>query len=253
MCAHYVFGRGNGCWYSFWKHMLPSLITCMCVPVGYEIGSDAEDLRNKYRSPECNAMMDKTIEAGLFNPATAAIGGVADDPMVRELLQIAGPGTTGHGAAAPNPASCAAAIRAAATKEQPAASCANGPRSSARYRWDLAGIVSASDYFPLNSDLYLLGEEVLATRRRADEEIAKKQAELLAQYNAKMEAERAEKLESDAEPEDDPESSLNDPWGAHASEADWAELQELLSPLSDAQVERVMMQALHNTELLEEP
>lgn len=234
--------------------MLPSLITRICVPAGYEIGGDAEDLRNKYRSPECNAMMDRTIEAGLFNPATAALGGVADDPMVRELLQIAGPGTTGNAAAAPNVASCAAAIRAAATKEQPAASCANGPRSSARYRWDLAGIVSASDYFPLNSDLYLLGEEVLAARRRADEEIAKKQAELLAKLDAKTEADRGEKLEANAEPEDDPQPSLNDPWGTRASEADWAELQELLSPLSDAQVKRVMMQALHSTELLgEEP
>eukprot|EP01043_Picozoa_sp_COSAG02_P035075 COSAG02_NODE_2489_length_8698_cov_6.406443_9_plen_240_part_00 len=231
------------------------------VPAGYEIGGDAEDLRNKYRSPECNAMMDQTIEAGLLNPATAAIGSSANDPMVRNLLQMAGAGNTGNTGA--NAASCAAAIKAATSKQLPAARDEKGkPRNAARQRVDLAGLVSGSDFFPLSAEVYLMGEEILAQRRRADEERAKQEAEQLAlaeqieywEEKARQEVELAEKPDSAAdESQPDAETSLNNPWGSHASEEDWEELEELLSSLSDSQVERLMMQALHKTELLEDP
>lgn len=233
------------------------------VPAGYEIGGDAEDLRNKFRSPECNAMMDQTIEAGLLNPATAAIGNSANDQIVRNLLQMAGSGNTGNTGA--NAASCAAAIRAATSKQLPAARDEKGkPRNAARQRVDLAGLVSASDFFPLSAEVYLLGEEILAQRRKADEERAKQEAEALAlaeqveywEEKARQEADRAENDDRAAENEQnqqDAEPPLNDPWGSHASEKDWAELGELLDPLTDSQVERVMMQVLHKQELLEGP
>ena len=93
---------------------------------GFDMGETAEDLRNKYRSPECNAMMDNTIASGLLTAANRGNsevimhGGAAGEP----------PAQTGFGAA------CATA----APGSKQAGGC-GGKLSNVRQRVELAGLL----------------------------------------------------------------------------------------------------------------
>jgi hypothetical protein len=242
---------------------------------GYEIGGDAEDLRNKFRSPECNAMMDQTIEAGLLTPTTAAVGGALDDPLVKKLLRnagMAGGGGSGSGAIADGgaggtgPGSALANANkerggGAAAAATATASCGQA-LASLRNRYELAGLISAEEFFPQNSDVYRAGEDALESRRQGDEALAQKRAEIIAAgeaLQATFAAARAEEAATASALGEDGSETPAPAVGAAAAAAvhapgrssvesedsQWEELEEILRPLSDDQVERVMMQAIH--------